>query len=78
VAGVGAMSYSKFILFNISGGIAWVCLFLLGGYFFGNIPSVKSNFTLVIIAIVIISVLPGVFEYWRQRRNTAKKNKSRV
>ncbi|MDD1642951.1 MAG: DedA family protein [Methylococcaceae bacterium] len=78
VAGVGAMSYSKFILFNISGGIAWVCLFLLGGYFFGNIPSVKSNFTLVIIAIVIISVLPGVFEYWRQRRNTSKEKKSRV
>ena len=75
VAGVGAMSYSKFILFNISGGIAWVCLFLLGGYFFGNIPSVKSNFTLVIIAIVIISVLPGVFEYWRQRRNTSKEKK---
>jgi membrane-associated protein len=73
VAGVGAMSYSKFILFNISGGIAWVCLFLLGGYFFGNIPSVKSNFTFVIIAIVIISVLPGVFEYWRQRRNNSKK-----
>lgn len=73
VAGVGAMSYSKFVLFNISGGIAWVCLFLLGGYFFGNIPSVKSNFTVVIIAIVIISVLPGVFEYWRQRRNTSKK-----
>lgn len=72
VAGVGAMSYSKFILFNISGGIAWVCLFLLGGYFFGNIPSVKSNFTIVIIAIVIISVLPGVFEYWRQRRNSSK------
>jgi membrane-associated protein len=78
VAGVGAMSYSKFILFNISGGVAWVCLFLLGGYFFGNIPSVKSNFTFVIIAIVIISVLPGVFEYWRQRRNTSKEKKSRV
>lgn len=75
VAGAGAMSYSKFILFNISGGIAWVCLFLLGGYFFGNIPSVKNNFTIVIIAIVIISVLPGVFEYWRQRRNTSNKKK---
>jgi membrane-associated protein len=75
VAGVGAMSYSKFILFNISGGIAWVCLFLLGGYFFGNIPSVKNNFTVVIIAIVIISVLPGVFEYWRQRRNASKEKK---
>jgi len=75
VAGVGAMSYSKFILFNISGGIAWVCFFLVGGYYFGNIPSVKSNFTFVIIAIVIISVLPGVFEYWRQQRNTSKEKK---
>ena len=72
VAGVGAMTYSKFILFNVTGCIAWVCLFLLGGYFFGNIPSVKNNFTIVIIAIVIISVMPGVFEYWRQRRNKKK------
>jgi membrane-associated protein len=68
VAGVGAMTYSKFILFNVTGCITWVCLFLLGGYFFGNIPSVKSNFTIVIIAIVIISVMPGVVGYWRQRR----------
>ena len=68
VAGIGAMSYPKFVLYNVSGGIAWVCLFLLGGYFFGNIPSVKNNFTLVIMAIVIISVLPGFIEYWRQRR----------
>ena len=73
VAGVGAMSYSKFIIYNITGGIAWVCLFLLGGYFFGNIPSVKSNFTLVIIAIVIISVMPGVIEYLRQKRNASRK-----
>ena len=73
VAGVGSMTYSKFILFNITGCITWVCLFLLGGYFFGNIPSVKNNFTIVIIAIVIISVMPGVFEYWRQWRNTSKK-----
>ncbi|MCX5848820.1 MAG: DedA family protein [Deltaproteobacteria bacterium] len=67
VAGVGAMSYSRFILYNITGGIAWVFLFLLGGYFFGNIPSVKNNFTIVIIAIVIISVMPGVVEYGRQK-----------
>jgi membrane-associated protein len=74
VAGVGAMSYPKFILYNISGGIAWVCLFLLGGYFFGNIPAVKSNFTVVIIAIVIVSVMPGFIEYWRQKRyNSVKK-----
>jgi membrane-associated protein len=68
VAGIGAMAYPKFILYNITGGIAWVCTFLLGGYFFGNIPSVKNNFTVVIIAIVILSVMPGFIEYWRQRR----------
>ena len=73
VAGVGAMTYSRFILYNITGGIAWVCIFLLGGYFFGNIPAVKSNFTLVIVAIVIISVLPGFIEYLRQRRLAAQK-----
>jgi len=72
VAGIGAMSYSRFILYNIAGGIAWVCMFLLGGYFFGNIPAVKNNFTIVIIAIIIISVLPGFFEYWRQSRIVSK------
>jgi membrane-associated protein len=72
VAGIGAMTYPKFILYNITGGIAWVCTFLLGGYFFGNIPSVKNNFTLVIIAIVILSVMPGFIEYWRQRRIAVK------
>jgi membrane-associated protein len=68
VAGIGAMSYAKFILYNIIGGIAWVCLCLLGGYFFGNIPLVKNNFTLAIIAIVILSVMPGFIEFWRQKR----------
>jgi membrane-associated protein len=68
VAGIGAMSYTKFILYNIVGGIAWVCLCLLSGYFFGNIPLVKNNFTLAIIAIVILSVMPGVIEFWRQKR----------
>ena len=72
VAGIGAMSYSHFILYNIVGGIACVCLFLLGGYFFGNIPVVKNNFTLVIIAIVILSVTPGFIEYWRQKRKSTK------
>lgn len=74
VAGIGAMTYPKFILYNIIGGIAWVGMFLLGGYFFGNIPSVKNNFTVVIIAIVIVSVLPGFIEYWRQRRIAAVKD----
>jgi len=68
VAGIGTMKYLRFITYNIVGGISWVCLFLLGGYYFGGIPAVKKNFTLVIIAIIIISVMPGVFEYWRQRR----------
>lgn len=72
VAGIGAMSYSKFILYNIVGGVAWVCFCLLCGYFFGNIPTVKNNYTLVIIAIVIISVLPGFIEYWRQRHKATK------
>lgn len=72
VAGIGTMKYSRFISYNIIGGISWICLFLLAGYFFGGIPTVKRNFTLVIIAIVIISVMPGVFEYWRQKRIAAQ------
>jgi len=67
VAGIGAMTYTKFTLYNVIGGVAWVCTFLLGGYFFGNIPSVKNNFTLVILAIIIVSIMPGVIEYWRRR-----------
>ena len=68
VAGIGSMAYSRFIFYNIAGGIAWVAVFIFGGYYFGNLPVVKNNFTLVIIAIIIISVLPGVIEYLRQRR----------
>jgi membrane-associated protein len=71
VAGIGTMKYTRFITFNIVGGLAWICAFLLAGFFFGGIPAVKKNFTLVIIAIIIISVLPGVFEFWRQRRIAA-------
>lgn len=67
VAGVGAMNYSRFILYNVAGGVAWVSIFLLGGYFFGNIPAVKSNFTIVIVAIILISVMPGFIAYFRQR-----------
>lgn len=67
VAGVGAMSYAKFIVYNIIGGVTWICVFLLGGYFFGNIPSVKENFTIVIMAIIIISVMPGFIAYFRQK-----------
>jgi len=68
VAGIGAMTYSRFIFYNISGGIAWVAVFIFGGFHFGNIPAVKNNFTLVITAIIFISILPGIVEYWRQNR----------
>ncbi|HEV8177781.1 MAG TPA: DedA family protein [Gemmatimonadales bacterium] len=69
VAGVGAMSYPKFIVYNVAGAVLWVGLFVLGGYFFGNIPVVQKNFTLVILAIIAISVLPIVVEALRARRS---------
>ena len=69
VAGVGAMSYGKFILYNVVGAVLWVGLFVLGGFFFGNIPVVRENFTLVILAIIALSVLPIVFEAVKARRS---------
>jgi membrane-associated protein len=69
VAGVGAMSYPKFISYNVIGAVLWVGLFVLGGYFFGNISVVRENFTLVILAIIGISVLPIVVEALRARRS---------
>ena len=69
VAGVGAMSYPKFIAYNVIGAVLWVGLFVLGGYFFGNIPVVRNNFTLVILAIIAISVLPIAVEALRARRS---------
>lgn len=62
VAGVGKMNYKKFITFNAIGGIVWVSGILLIGYSFGNIPFVEKNFSIVIIAIIMISLLPAVFE----------------
>jgi membrane-associated protein len=67
VAGVGAMNYRRFLLYNVVGAIAWVWSFLLLGFFFGNLPAVKENFTLVIFAIIIISVLPILYEFMRAR-----------
>ncbi|HQL90148.1 MAG TPA: DedA family protein [Syntrophales bacterium] len=68
VAGIGKMTYPKFLAFNISGAITWMCVFILGGYFFGNLPFVKQNFTLVILGIIVLSILPSVFEFIRARR----------
>ncbi|MDD3553092.1 MAG: DedA family protein [Deltaproteobacteria bacterium] len=67
VAGIGAMRYSKFIGFSVLGSFLWMSVFLTGGYFFGNIPMVKRNFTLVILAIIVISVMPMALEWWKAR-----------
>jgi membrane-associated protein len=74
VAGIGKMTYRKFSFYNVTGGVAWVCAFLLGGYFLGNVPTVKRNFHIIIVAILIISVLPVVIEFYlaRRRRSPAE------
>jgi membrane-associated protein len=71
VAGLGRMNYLKCICFSIAGALLWVSSFLLGGYFFGNIPFVKHNFTLTVMVIIAISLLPGLVEYMRHRRSAA-------
>lgn len=68
VAGMGKMSYGYFFSYNVFGGIVWVLLFTFLGYFFGNIPFVKANFELVIIAIILVSVVPAVWEAWKARQ----------
>lgn len=68
LAGVGTMSYAKFALYNVTGAIAWVGLFTYGGWMFGTTPLVQKNFKLVILAIIILSILPGVIEIFRARR----------
>jgi len=67
VAGVGRMSYARFVTYNVAGGVGWIAALVLGGHLFGNIPVVRQNFTLVIFAIIVLSVLPGVIEFLRQR-----------
>jgi membrane-associated protein len=70
VAGIGTMNYAKFAMFNVTGGFLWVSSFLFGGYLFGGVPIVKDNFHTVIVAIVVISVLPPIFEFLRARRES--------
>jgi membrane-associated protein len=69
VAGIGKMSYPRFAVFNVVGGTAWILSFLVGGWWFGGREVVQKNFKLVIVAIIVISVLPGVIEYLRTRRH---------
>jgi membrane-associated protein len=72
VAGIGAMDYPHFFFYNVVGAVLWVFLFTFGGYFFGNLPIVKDNFTIVILMIIVISVLPGVFEFAREKLRSRK------
>jgi membrane-associated protein len=72
VAGIGSMTYWHFISYNVIGGIVWIAAFVFAGYYFGNITIVKNNFTIVIFAIIIISILPGVIEFIRQHRMNKK------
>lgn len=67
VAGVGSMTYWRFLAYNVAGGALWIAVCVFGGYFFGNIPFVKENFTAVILGIIFVSILPGIIEFMRHR-----------
>lgn len=73
VAGIARMTYLRFTAYNVTGALAWVVLLLYAGYWFGNVPMVKRNLTWVILAIVVLSLVPLAFEYFRHRLNKAKK-----
>ena len=76
VAGIGEMSYGRFIAYNVVGGLAWVAVCLFAGYYFGNLPFVRKNFSVVVLAIIVISVMPAVVEYLRHRAETRRAAKS--
>ncbi len=78
VAGIGAMNYRRFIVYNVVGAIAWVGLFVFGGYYFGNMEFVKRRFSLVIVAIIVISVMPMVVELVRARRHRENQGAGRT
>jgi membrane-associated protein len=73
VAGIGSMTYGRFMVYNVAAGIAWVGIFVYGGYYFGNIPSVKGNFTAVIAGIVVVSTLPALIELIRHKMKARAK-----
>lgn len=68
VAGASRMNYPKFLLYNVVGGLVWITSFLFAGYFFAEVPIVKNNMKIIIVAILILSILPGFVEFWRHRR----------
>ena len=68
VAGIGAMDYRRFLMFNVTGAVLWVVLLTYAGFFFGNLPLVRNNLTAVILGIIVLSVMPAIIEFWRARR----------
>jgi membrane-associated protein len=72
VAGLGFMAPWRFMVYNVAAGIAWIAVFVFGGYFFGNLPVIKRNFSLVVLAIIIISMLPGVIEFLRHKYSSSQ------
>lgn len=75
VAGMGHMSYRHFAAYNVIGALVWVLLFTYAGYLFGNVPIVQENLKLLIVAIIVLSILPGVVEIWRHKRAAAKEKR---
>jgi membrane-associated protein len=72
VAGVGRMVYPRFVFYSFSGSVFWIGFFVYGGYYFGNIPVVKNNLTLFILGIIVLSFMPGVVQFMRQKFGGAK------
>ena len=73
VAGLGKMSYGRFMSYNVIGGVAWVVICVTAGYLFGNLPFVQENFSLVVLAIIVLSILPAVWEIWRARKASRRR-----
>jgi membrane-associated protein len=74
VAGIGRMVYPKFLFYSFCGGVLWIGFFVFGGYYFGNIPVVKQNLTLFILGIIVLSIMPGIVEFVRQKTRAEKQS----
>ncbi len=77
VAGLGRMTYGRFTIYNVTGGMAWILIFVLGGYYFGNLAVVRRNFSLAILAVIILSILPMVAAVVRER-SSGKRSRNRA